>query len=249
MDDERINQNEISDENSEKGKELLTKSEPLKEKKRLNPKKTDVKRLVGMAVFSALAYAVTFVFRIPVAFLTFDAKDAVLTVASFIYGPIAALIMAFIPAFIEFITISQTGFWGFLMNHLSSACFAFTASLIYKKKRSFSGAVIGIYSAIVITTLFMIPMNILITPIYTKTSAADVIKILPTLLLPFNFAKALMNGAITMFLYKPVSTAMKRAGFIKGNVDFRFSKNSVITLIAGGITLISAIVIFIILKA
>ena len=34
--------------------------------------KFDTKRLVGMAMFAALAYAVTFVFRIPVMFLTFD---------------------------------------------------------------------------------------------------------------------------------------------------------------------------------
>ena len=88
----------------------------------------DIKRLVGMAVFAALAYAVTFVFRIPVQFLTFDAKDAILTVAAFVYGPVSAIIMSLIPAFIEFITISGTGFWGFLMNFASSACFSFPAA-------------------------------------------------------------------------------------------------------------------------
>ena len=56
-----------------------------------------------MAMFAALAYGVTFVFRIPVSFLTFDAKDAVLTVAAFIYGPLASVIMALIPALIELI--------------------------------------------------------------------------------------------------------------------------------------------------
>ena len=98
----------------------------------------DTKRVVGMAMFAALAYGVTFIFRIPVQFLTFDAKDAVLTIASFIYGPVSAIIMSIVPALIEFITISGTGFWGFLMNFASSACFSFTASLIYKYKRSFN---------------------------------------------------------------------------------------------------------------
>ena len=69
----------------------------------------NVRSIVGMAMFAALAYGVTFVFRIPVSFLTFDAKDAVLTVASFIYGPLASLILALIPALIELITISGTG--------------------------------------------------------------------------------------------------------------------------------------------
>ncbi len=211
-------------------------------------KKTlDVKRLTGMAVFAALAYAVTFVFRIPVSFLTFDAKDAVLTVASFIYGPFAALVMALIPALIEFITISDTGFWGFLMNFVSSACFAFTASLIYKFKRSFSGAIIGLYAAVAITTGAMVLMNILITPIYMQVPKEMVIELLPKLLFPFNLAKTLMNAAIAMLIYKPVSLAMKKAKLINGKMDFTFNKTTLMMLIFGGVTLACAIVLFVIL--
>ena len=208
----------------------------------------DVKRLVGMAMFAALAYGVTFVFRIPVQFLTFDAKDAVLTIASFIYGPISAIIMSLIPAFIEFITISSTGFWGFLMNFASSACFSFTAAVIYKYKRSLNGAIIGLYASVLATTALMMLLNILITPIYMKVPRDVVIDLLPTLLLPFNFAKALMNSAITMLIYKPVSIAMKRARLINGRMDAKFNKQSVIMLIIGAVTLTAAITIFVVLK-
>ena len=213
-----------------------------------NKKSIDVKRLVGMAMFSALAYGVTFVFRIPVSFLTFDAKDAVLTIASFIYGPVSVLIMALIPAFIEFVTISGTGFWGFLMNFASSACFAFTASLIYKFKRSLNGAIIGLYAAVIATTALMMLLNIAVTPIYMKVPREVVVDMLPTLLLPFNFAKALMNAAITMLIYKPVSIAMKRARLVEGKMDAKFNKQSVIMLIIGALTLAAAITIFVILK-
>lgn len=207
-----------------------------------------IKKIVGMALFSALAYGVTFIFRIPVQFLTFDAKDAILTIAGFIYGPVAAIIMSAIPALIEFITISSTGPWGLLMNFASSACFACTASLVYKFRRSFDGAIIAIYSAVLVTTLFMIPMNILITPVFLEAPRAMVVEKIPTLLLPFNFAKSLMNAAIVLFIYKPVSVALKRAGFITGNVNIGFNKRSVITLVVGGVTMIAAIVIFIILN-
>ena len=37
---------------------------------------------------------VSLVTNIPVGFLTFDAKDAVITIASFIYGPTSAVIMS-----------------------------------------------------------------------------------------------------------------------------------------------------------
>ena len=208
----------------------------------------DTKRLVGMAMFAALAYGITFVFRIPVEFLTFDAKDAVLTIAAFIYGPIAAIIMSLIPALIEFITISSTGFWGFLMNFASSACFSFTASVIYKYRRSFNGAIIGLYASVLATTALMMVMNILVTPIYMKVPREVVFDLLPTLLLPFNFAKALMNAAIAMLIYKPVSIAMKRAKLIEGKMDAKFNKQSVIMLIIGGVTLAASITIFLILK-
>ena len=216
--------------------------------KRTTQKALDIKRLVGMAMFAALAYGVTFVFRIPVQFLTFDAKDAVLTIAAFIYGPIAALVMAIIPALIEFITISGTGFWGFLMNFASSACFSFTASVIYKYKRSFNGAIVGLYTSVLATTAVMMVLNILVTPIYMGVPRAVVIELLPTLLLPFNFAKALMNAAITMLIYKPVSVAMKRAKLIQGKMDAKFNKQSVVMLIIGGVTLAASITIFLILK-
>jgi len=211
-------------------------------------KQPDVKKLVGMATFAALAYAVTFVFRIPVQFLTFDAKDAILTIAAFIYGPLSALIMSLIPALIEFITISDTGFWGFLMNFCSSAAFSFTASLIYKYKRSFNGAIIGIYAAVMVTTAVMIPLNLFITPIYMGVPRSVVVDFLPTLILPFNLAKSLMNAAITMLIYKPVSIAMKRARLIPGSVDVKFNKQSVIMLIIGALTLAVAITIFVILR-
>ena len=212
-------------------------------------KSLDTKRLVGIATFAALAYGVTFVFRIPVQFLTFDAKDAVLTIAAFIYGPVSALIMSLIPALIELITISGTGFWGFLMNFASSACFSFTAAFIYKYKRSFNGAILGLYSAVAITTGVMMLLNLLITPIYMGVSRAVVIDLLPTLLLPFNFAKALMNAAITMLIYKPVSTAMKRARLIEGKIDAKFNRQSVLMLVLGALTLAAAIVTFVILKS
>ena len=93
------------------------------------------KKLVGIAVFAALAFGVTLVFRIPVSFLTFDAKDAILVVASFIYGPIAAVVMSLITSLLE-ISISDTAVIGAIMNFISSATFAGIASLIYKRKRS-----------------------------------------------------------------------------------------------------------------
>ena len=209
-----------------------------------------IKSLIAIAVFAALSYAVTFVFRIHVAFLTFDAKDAVITVAAFIYGPISALAMALISSLIEWFTISGTGFYGFLMNFLGSAVFAFTASLIYRFKRTLGGALISLFGAIVCMTGAMMLLNLWITPLYTGTDVSTVRGMIPTLLLPFNFAKALLNAALVLVLYKPVSTALVRAGFLKKKetATFAFNRSTAIMLGTALALALAATLIFLSLK-
>lgn len=217
--------------------------------------KISTEKMAGIAIFSALAFVVSLVVRFPVQFLTFDAKDAVITIAAFVYGPLSAVIISFLAALIEMITISTTGWYGFLMNFASSAVFSLTASLIYTKKRNLNGAIISLYSAIGATVGVMLLLNLLVTPLYLQyvgapVTNADMVAMLPTLLLPFNFAKALMNSAIVMLLYKPTVMALKRLGLVKthgGAAAMSFNRTTKIILALGAIGLVLSIVIFLIL--
>ena len=175
---------------------------------------SELKRIIGIAVFSAMAFVVSLTVRVPVQFLTFDAKDAFICIASFIYGPLAAVAISFIAAFLEFITISSTGMWGLLMNFLSSAAFSFTASYVYSRHKTLNYAIIGLYTAVIVTTCTMLILNVFVTPLYLGAPREAVIELLPGLLLPFNLAKALVNGAIVMIIYKPISVALRRAKLI-----------------------------------
>ena len=223
------------------------------ENKKIN--KISTEKMAGIAIFSALAFVVSLVVRFPVQFLTFDAKDAVITIAAFVYGPLSAVIISFLAALIEMITISTTGWYGFLMNFASSAVFSLTASLIYTKKRNLNGAIISLYSAIGATVGVMLLLNLLVTPLYLQyvgapVTNADMVAMLPTLLLPFNFAKALMNSAIVMLLYKPTVMALKRLGLVKthgGAAAMSFNRTTKIILALGAIGLVLSIVIFLIL--
>ena len=209
--------------------------------------------VTGVGVFSALAFLTTIVCQVLPkvgGFLSIDAKDAVIAISAFIYGPVAAPIISVIVSFLEFISFSETGIWGFVMNFTSSAVFSLTASLIYKFRKSFNGAVIGFALATVLTTVVMIGLNPLIIPLYTPVSREVVISMIPSLLLPFNFAKTLMNSAIAMLLYKPVINALRAAKLIrKSEHKTTFNRTSVITLIIGGTALLAALVIYIILMA
>ena len=183
----------------------------MKEKVKLSAKDR-ILRMVMIALFCALAYAATSLFHIKVTFLTFDIKDCIITIGGLLFGPLAAVIISAVTALLELITVSETGFYGMLMNFVSSASFSVLAALIYRYRRDLLGAVIGLVSAIFSMTAIMLCMNLLVVPLYTPgVDTATVAQMLPTLILPFNLTKAVMNAALVLILYKPVSTALRYA--------------------------------------
>ncbi len=208
----------------------------------------DIKKTASIAMLSALAFLARLVFKIPVTFLTFDIKDTVIALGGLVFGPVSGVVIALVVSLVEMI-ISETGPIGFVMNFVSSAVFAGVASLIYKFKRTFNGAIIGLYSSVAATTAVMLLMNVILTPIYQGVPRSAVIAMLPTLFLPFNFAKTLLNAAIVMLIYKPVVVALRKAKILEGKtMDVKFGKQSVITIIISSVSLVAAIVIFVILN-
>ena len=197
-------------------------------------------------MFCALAYICVFVFRFKVSFLTFDVKDAVITMGAMFCGPVFAPVISFVVALIEMITVSDTEIYGMIMNFISSCAFSFTASLIYSNRRTFNGAIIALFSGVVSMVSFMMAANLVITPFYTGMSASDVGKMIPTLLLPFNLTKAVFNMAVVLLLYKPISNALKRGGLVPGDAaTYRFDKKSVLTICIGTVLLAASILVFI----
>ena len=165
-------------------------------------------------MLSAIAYAVMFMSKaLPSVngFLDFDFKDVIICVGGFIYGPLAAALMSILVAFIELVTISSTGLWGFLMNCLATCAFCCTACYVYKKRHTQRGAVLGLALGVVCLVVVMLLWNFLITPIYTGYPREVVTAMLLPVFLPFNLAKGGMNMAVTLLLYKPIVTALRRA--------------------------------------
>ena len=218
-------------------------------------KKINVHKLVGIAIFSSMAIAVALVCQVipPIAgFLSLDAKDAVIAIASFVYGPLSSVVISFIAAFIEFLTFSTTGWYGFIMNFASSAIFSLTASLIYNRWRTLNGALIGFITAVAATTSVMLLLNIFVTPLYMKyigvpLDRGGVIDMIPKILLPFNFAKSLMNSALAMLLYKPISMALRRMRLLPVKMESKFNRSSVIIIAVGLTSLVAAVVILLVI--
>lgn len=174
-----------------------------------------LRRLTTIGLLVAIAYLAVFITRIPIipgaTFLTYEPKDALITIGAFLLDPLAGVAMTVVVAFLEFISFSSTGLIGLAMNIFSSCLFVCTASIIYRHKRTLLGAIIGLSCAVLLATAGMVLWNYLLTPLYMDVPRDVVVGMIPTVFLPFNLIKSVLNAALTMLLYKSVATALRSA--------------------------------------
>lgn len=213
--------------------------------------------MTATAMFCALAFACTALIKIPVQFLTLDLKDSLIILCSLLFGPASGLSVAVAVPLLEFVSISGTGVYGLIMNVLSSVTFAAMTGFIYHRKKSMAGAVIGLVSGVFAVTAVMVLANLFITPYYLGTTTAAVASLIPTMLLPFNLIKAVLNAAIVLLLYKPLSRILKKIGFIQASnkpapsaEEIRKSRLRTVAVSAIAVAVIAAslLVIFLVLR-
>lgn len=173
------------------------------------------RKLTTVAMLCAIAYVVMAVGRVPVVlFLKYDPKDVIITLGGLIWGPLTALWVSVTVSVIEMLSVSETGVLGCFMNIISTCSFACTTSFIYKKRRTLSGAVTGLFAGSITMVTVMLLWNYLITPLYMGYPREDIMKLLLPAFLPFNLLKAGLNASFTFLLYKPVIYALRKSSYL-----------------------------------
>ncbi len=191
-----------------------------------------VKKMTATAMLCAIAYLVTII-RIPVVlFLEYGPADIIIALGGFIFGPLTAFTISVVTAFIEMITISDTGWIGFLMNVISTCSFVCIAAFIYKKLHSMKGAIIGLVTGVISMTCIMLLWNYLITPIYMGYDRAMVAEMLVPYFLPYNLLKGGINASITILVYKPIVMGLRKARLIPNSKAEKNKSNIGIMLVA-----------------
>ena len=213
--------------------------------------KMNVKKMVLMAMLSAVAYLLVCLIHIPVIpilpFLQYEPKDVVITIGGFLLGPMTAFICSLVVSLVEMVTISTTGPIGCIMNLLSTCSFACVAALIYKKRHSINGAVVGLLAGSVAMVVMMLLWNWLITPMYMGYPREAVEALLIPGFLPFNLLKAGFNTALTLMLYKPLVSALRRTGLVSASsAPKRQSKIGI--YLVGAVLLATCILLLLVLQ-
>jgi len=187
----------------------------------------NIRKITVTGIMSAVAAVLMFLeFSVPIvpSFLKFDFSDLPAVITSFSLGPLWGVLVELLKNVIH-LPFTQTSGVGELANFIIGALLVFPAGLIYKKKKTRGGAVIGSLAGALFAAAVSVPVNYFITyPFYTNfmpmdaiigmyraiVPAADtLIKALLIFNVPFTFVKGILCVLITFFVYKPLSRVIK----------------------------------------
>ena len=192
------------------------------------------KNMALMAIFSAIA-AVLMILEFPIGiapdFYKLDLSEIPILIGSFIMGPVAGVIMEVVKILLKLLMKpSSTAYVGELANFFVGCCLVVPASIIYKRKKTLKGALIGlgvgILSMSIVGTLsnyfimipfyskfFKMPLDAIIS-MGTKINGfiKDKFTFVAICVLPFNLVKGVVVSAVTLLVYKRVSGIIKQIG-------------------------------------
>ena len=161
-------------------------------------------------------------------FLKIDISDVPALIGGFAFGPVAGILVVLVKNIIHGLMAGQTLWVGEFANFIIGASLVGIASIIYKRKRTMKGAIIGLVSG----TIFMAIVGALtnyyiLLPLYSKVMGWDMNAFVevgravnPAIknfwgyillaIVPFNIIKGIVASVVTVLVYKPIAVFLRR---------------------------------------
>lgn len=173
----------------------------------------DTKKIALAGLFTAASLVLSFV-QIPIfpaaPYLMYDPSGIVCLIAALIFGPRMGAAVAII-SWLPRLFLDP---FGAPMGMISTCSLVIPAALIYRagaprSTRALAGMVCGAILSVVLSCA----MNLVVTPLYTAVSLADVAAMIIPILIPFNTLKMVINVAAGQVLLKPCLNVLQASGF------------------------------------
>lgn len=203
----------------------------MKEKKKSNISKTQRITLIG--IFSALA-AVLMYLEIPFFFAPpeaykMDFSEVPVLIASFMLGPVEGIITETLKILIKLIIKpTSTAFVGEFANLVVGITFVLPAAVIYKRKKSRMGALLGMtvgtfimtVAGCIVNAFVLLPAfaymfgNVTISEIVKLGTAVNpaitnMFTFVMLAVAPVNIVKGVLVSLVVYFIYKPVTKGIR----------------------------------------
>ena len=174
-------------------------------------KTTQLAKMAMLVAVSIVLVALIHIAILPmVPFLEYDPADIPILIGTFAFGPGAGLMLTFVTAILQGVTVSaQSGAYGILMHIIATSTLVLTAGTIYAKHKTKKRAVIGLICGTLAMALIMIPANMLITTRFMGITLDALMPLMPWIVL-FNLIKAGLNSLVTFLVYKRISPFLHR---------------------------------------
>ncbi|ADQ07221.1 conserved hypothetical protein [Caldicellulosiruptor hydrothermalis 108] len=193
-------------------------------------KQVELKNLVKVSIFGALAFVVMLI-EFPLGifpdFLKLDFSDCVALIISFALGPAWGMGVEFLKNVLH-LFVTKTAGIGEFANFMIGGFFVYIAGYIYAKNRTKKGAAVALIISTIAFSIWAGLLNyFILLPLYEKAlkfPISDIVKIAAkvnglvtdkfTLILfsiiPFNLVKGTIISVVTFVLYKRLSKIVKR---------------------------------------
>ncbi|HHY34560.1 MAG TPA: ECF transporter S component [Firmicutes bacterium] len=159
-------------------------------------------RVVLTGLMAALALLLELFVHIPMfaEYLLYSPGDVPVIVTSVVLGPAPGLMAAFTKAALFVVLTGKGGPLGGLMHFVASGGMVLVLGLLARKTKGKSWVLVP--AAILTRVALMVPMNLLITPIYTGLPASVIAQTLVPVVIPFNTVHAGINTVLSLIVLK-----------------------------------------------
>lgn len=157
---------------------------------------SQLKKNILLALMGTIAFILMLTVSLPIlpsaSFLKYEPSGVVVLLSGVLFGPTGALTTCFVKDFLFFL-VGAGNILGVFSDFVNTTVFAVTACLIIRKGRATYRRFIGYILAIILSTLVMIPVNLIILPLEFGITTQAVMEMMIPALLPFNLLKAVCN--------------------------------------------------------
>ena len=199
----------------------------------LSKKTWNTKAMVKVSVLGVIAF-ILMLFEMPLAwiappFIQLDVSDVPALLGSFALGPMAGVIIQFLKNILKLMFVgSGTGGVGELANFLVGSTFAFTAGVIYFRKKTLKNALIGLIAGTITMTIVITLANYFVMfPFYARlfgwplqdfvnmgtainANIVDLKTLMVFSIVPFNLLKGTIVTIMTVLIYKRISPILHK---------------------------------------
>lgn len=176
-------------------------------------KQRKTRELVGTAMLAAIAY-VLLLFAFPVVpafpFMKVDFSEIAILVSTYVFGPLAGIITAFIRSILHMVTSGEpASFIGDAASFFAALSFVLPIYYLSQKKQQFKSLVFAFMVGTLIMTLVMSFLNFTaIIPLYSKFAGFDIGmsrgKYILYGVVPFNLIKGFLVSGVFMLIHERV---------------------------------------------